>query len=92
MLKRFLICGLLVGLLMTTHINIMAGGISADAGLTPAQDKWILRTQIRYMQSNGDFLPMPKESETCFSPARCEAEKKGCARSGAASIACSRGG
>jgi hypothetical protein len=41
----------------------MAGGISADAGLTPAQDKWILRTQIRYMQRDGDSFTMPRESE-----------------------------
>jgi len=30
-----------------------AAGISVDAGLTPAQDRWILRTQVRYM-SRGD--------------------------------------
>lgn len=30
-----------------------AAGISVDAGLTPAEDRWILRSQVRYM-SRGD--------------------------------------
>lgn len=32
--------------------NASAAGISVDAGLTPAEDRWILRTQLRYMHMN----------------------------------------
>lgn len=31
---------------------LFSGGISIDAGLTPAQDRWIFRTQYRYMAMN----------------------------------------
>ncbi len=34
--------------------DALAGGISVDAGLTPAQDRWIVRTQARYMQRGDD--------------------------------------
>lgn len=32
----------------------LAGGISVDAGLTPGQDRWMLRTQVRYMHRSED--------------------------------------
>lgn len=35
-----------------------AAGISVDAGLTPAEGRWILRTQMRYMQRDDDPTPM----------------------------------
>jgi hypothetical protein len=41
----------------------IAGGISVDAGLTPAEDRWILRTQMRYMQQKDDPTPMGREME-----------------------------
>jgi len=37
-----------------------AGGISIDAGLTPAQDRWVFRTQWRYMRRN---MPKPSDRE-----------------------------
>jgi hypothetical protein len=43
-----------VGLLMAVASNVNAGGISADAGLTPAQDKWIFRTSVRYTKLTND--------------------------------------
>jgi hypothetical protein len=39
----------------------LAGGISVDAGLTPAEDRWIFRTQLRYMHRNDDPTPMGRE-------------------------------
>ena len=45
-LSRFLL-GLAI--FLATAIPGYAGGISTDAGLTPAQDRWIFRTQWRYM-------------------------------------------
>ncbi|MHC4559338.1 MAG: hypothetical protein ACYS80_18760, partial [Planctomycetota bacterium] len=38
-----------------------AGGISVDAGLTPAEDRWIFRTQLRYMQRKDDPTPMDRK-------------------------------
>jgi hypothetical protein len=38
-----------------------AGGISVDAGLTPAEDRWIVRTQVRYMQRKDDPTQMGRE-------------------------------
>lgn len=37
-------------LIFFTSFSAQAGGISVDAGLTPGQDRWILRTQYRYMK------------------------------------------
>lgn len=47
---------------------VIAGGISADAGLTPALNKWIVRTQVRFMQRDNDQLMMPKEMKTFMFP------------------------
>lgn len=35
-----------------------AAGISIDAGLTPAEDRWILRAQLRFMQRDDDPTSM----------------------------------
>lgn len=40
-----------------------AGGISVDAGLTPPEDRWIFRTQVRYMQQENDPTLMDREME-----------------------------
>lgn len=37
-------------LILFTSFYAQAGGISVDAGLTPGQDRWILRTQYRFMK------------------------------------------
>ena len=49
----------------SSHILVHAGGISVDAGLTPAQDRFILRTQFRHMaminpmmRTNTQMIPM----------------------------------
>lgn len=41
-----------------------AAGISVDAGLTPAEDRWILRTQIRRMRRTNDPTSMSREMRT----------------------------
>lgn len=43
--------------------NADAGGISVDAGLTPAQDRWIVRTQLRYMSRGDDPTGAGREME-----------------------------
>jgi hypothetical protein len=68
MLKRSLLWILLAGMLVVPYAEIYAGGISVDAGLTPAQDKWILRTQLRYMQRINDPTPMKREMESFMFP------------------------
>jgi hypothetical protein len=45
---------------LSMSISAQAGGISIDAGLTPAQDRWIFRTQWRYMQRK---MPQPSHPE-----------------------------
>ena len=68
MSKRKLLCSLFACLLVMACAETYGSGISVDAGLTPAQDKWILRTQIRYMQRSNDPSLMPKEMETFMFP------------------------
>ncbi len=45
--------------LVSTSLN--AAGISVDAGLTPAEDRWILRTQLRYMKRDDDSTSMDRK-------------------------------
>ncbi len=45
-----------------------AGGISVDSGLTPAQARWIIRTQFRYMQRLNDPTSMNREMTTYAFP------------------------
>lgn len=52
--NKKLISILTVGLLLAVVSNLNAGGISADAGLTPALDKWVFRTQVRYSKADND--------------------------------------
>lgn len=42
--------------------KVLASGISVDTGLTPAEDRWIVRSQIRYMKRKDD--PTSKNRET----------------------------
>ncbi len=48
--------------------NAAASGISVDAGLTPPQDRWIFRTQFRYMQRKDDPTAMNKKMDTYAYP------------------------
>jgi hypothetical protein len=41
----------------------IAAGISVDAGLTPPEDRWIIRTQFRYMERKDDPTPMNRKVE-----------------------------
>ena len=41
----------------------VAAGISVDAGLTPPEDRWIIRTQFRYMERKDDPTPMDRKME-----------------------------
>jgi hypothetical protein len=48
--------------------NVAASGISVDAGLTPPEDRWIIRTQFRYMQRKDDPTPMNQKMDTYAFP------------------------
>lgn len=43
--------------------NASAAGISVDAGLTPAEERWILRTQLRYMQRENNSTLMEQKMD-----------------------------
>jgi hypothetical protein len=45
-----------------------AAGISVDAGLTPPEDRWILRTQVRYRERRDDPTDMNRKMETYVLP------------------------
>jgi len=51
------------GVILLVVESANAGGISVDAGLTPAEDRWIFRTQMRYMQRKNDPTLMDREME-----------------------------
>ncbi len=55
-----------IGTMLSAVAN--AGGISFDAGLTPPEDRLILRTQVRYMQRNDDPSPRNREMSTFMFP------------------------
>ena len=53
--RKFII--LIIGFLLFQSL-VMAGGISTDAGLTPAQDRWIFRSQYRFMSMENGMMSM----------------------------------
>lgn len=68
MQNKKLILLLAVGLLMAVASNVTAGGISADAGLTPALDKWVFRTQVRYTKLDNDPTMMKRSTDMYMVP------------------------
>ena len=56
----FAVCGI-TGVIACE--SAIAAGISVDAGLTPAEDRWIFRTQFRYMSRKDDPTPMDREMD-----------------------------
>ncbi len=48
--------------------NAGAAGISVDAGLTPPEDRWIFRTQLRYMHRKDDPTAMKRKMDTYAVP------------------------
>ncbi|UCD17870.1 MAG: transporter [Candidatus Zixiibacteriota bacterium] len=61
---------ILVSLLLSTAWSDIAWatGISIDAGLTPPQNRWILRSQVRYMKRDHDPTPMQREMTSYLFP------------------------
>ena len=68
-MKR-LLAVLLVGATVNALIsgNAGAAGISVDAGLTPPEDRWIIRTQFRSMSRKDDPTPMNRKMDTYVVP------------------------
>ncbi len=48
--------------------RVYATGITADVGLTPSADRWIFRSQLRYMQRDHDPTAMDSEMEMYMVP------------------------
>ena len=61
---------ILIGIiiLITFSQSVNAAGISVDAGLTPPEDRWILRTQVRYRERRNDPTDMNRKMETFVFP------------------------
>lgn len=57
-----MLCVIVVAVVMISS-NTSAAGISVDAGLTPAEDRWILRTQLRYTQRHDDPTSMGRKTD-----------------------------
>lgn len=68
MLNQYYRLGALAVLLIMSVSEAMAGGISADAGLTPGKDKYIFRSQVRWMERNNDPSMMPGKMESYMFP------------------------
>lgn len=49
-------------LLLLCSTATHGGGITADVGLTPPLDRWIFRTQLRYMERGDDPTAMDREA------------------------------
>jgi hypothetical protein len=65
LLLMILVCATINALISE---NASAAGISVDAGLTPPEDRWIIRTQFRYMQRKDDPTPMNQKMDTYAFP------------------------
>lgn len=63
-LRRTFYCLLLVLLFTGEAIS----GITANAGLTPALDRWIIRTQVRFMERDGDPNTIPNDMKSYMVP------------------------
>ncbi|MHC4708064.1 MAG: hypothetical protein ACYS8I_13380, partial [Planctomycetota bacterium] len=68
-MRRYLLISLFTGVMLATGLpSAVAAGISVDAGLTPPEDRWIIRNQVRYMQRKGDPTPMNRKMDTYAFP------------------------
>ncbi|MCH7947405.1 MAG: hypothetical protein IIC66_06350, partial [candidate division Zixibacteria bacterium] len=47
---------------------VSAAGISIDAGLTPAENRWIFRSQMRFMQRDNDPTTAEREMKSYMLP------------------------
>lgn len=58
LLKQILVIAILF---VAIPVSAIASGISVDAGLTPSEDRWILRTQFGYMERREDPTSLDRE-------------------------------
>jgi hypothetical protein len=57
-MKKFILFSVVI---FFTTATVYAGGISVDAGLTPGQDRWLLRIQYRYMQEYNSSMEVKNQ-------------------------------
>jgi hypothetical protein len=68
-MKRAVAIGLMsVVLIAVAPVSVEAGSISFDAGLTPPEDRWIVRTQVRYMSRGNDPTSSNREMSAFVFP------------------------
>ncbi len=65
-LLKTILVGATINALISKNAN--AAGISVDAGLTPPEDRWMIRTQFRYMQRKDDPTLMNRKMDTYAFP------------------------
>ncbi|NQU39537.1 MAG: transporter [Lentisphaerae bacterium] len=65
---RYLAIALQLGLLATLGSVASGGGITADVGLTPPLDRWIFRSQVRFMERGDDPTGMGREMHMIAAP------------------------
>ena len=60
--------GWLLTALMAMGVGAEGGGITADVGLTPSVDRWIFRSQLRYMERGDDPADVGRTMEAYGMP------------------------
>lgn len=70
--KKYFKTALVLFTLATSSIiatsGVFAAGISIDAGLTPAANRWVFRSQMRFMQRDNDPNPVLPEMKSYMFP------------------------
>lgn len=64
--SRFLIVLIAANIILADIVA--AVGISIDAGLTPAEKRWIFRSQVRFMRRHNDPTPAQREMKSYMFP------------------------
>ena len=67
-MKKFILILCFFTVITTSIQYASAAGISIDAGLTPPEDRWIVRNQFRFMQREDDPTSMDREVEKYVFP------------------------
>lgn len=63
-----LITSFLLSIELFSFQSASAAGISIDAGLTPAENRWIFRSQVRYMQRDNEQSDSPGSMKAYMFP------------------------
>jgi hypothetical protein len=59
---------IVLGIQLIYHSTVIAGGISIDAGLTPAENRWMVRSQMRILQRDNNPMNPSMEMKAYMFP------------------------